>query len=186
LTQTIVRLDARGLCLPHGASIPALRRYGGRDLAQALEDVGVVDRGAVSVADSIGRSDLGRTLLGIERATYEARGTPASQAIPAFELLAEQGFNLGRDKGHNRSMAEALTVFLEYQGVESQAVVPEEGLAESRLIPDNAIPYADYTVCLEYTWRKGDFLTTGNRSTIAQYVLEKLRNYALDLGWIQE
>jgi hypothetical protein len=185
LTQTIVRLDARALCLPPGASVPALRRHGGEDVVEALKTMGVDDRGSASVSESVSRSDLGRALLGAERATFEARGTPASQATSAFELLAEQGFNLGRDKGHNRSMAGALSEFLSGATLESEAIVPEEGLADSRLIPDNAIPFADYTICLEYTWRRGDFLTTGNRSTIAQYVLEKLKNYASDLGWVR-
>jgi len=154
-------------------------------VVEALKTMGVDDRGSASVSESVSRSDLGRALLGAERATFEARGTPASQATSAFELLAEQGFNLGRDKGHNRSMAGALSEFLSGATLESEAIVPEEGLADSRLIPDNAIPFADYTICLEYTWRRGDFLTTGNRSTIAQYVLEKLKNYASDLGWVR-
>jgi hypothetical protein len=184
LTQTIVRLDGRALCLAPGTSIPALRRFGGEDLQVALADLGVVDRGEASVAESLARSDLGRALLGNDRATFEARGTPATQATPAFQVVAEQGFTLGKDKGYNRSMAQALTAFASAQSLGSEAAVPEEGLADSKLIPDNAIPFEDYTVCLEYTWRKGEFLTTGSRSTVAQYVLRKLRGYALDLGWL--
>jgi hypothetical protein len=64
-------------------------------------------------------------------------------------------------------------------------VAPESGLIGSRLLPDNAIARADHTVCIEYTWRRGDFLTTGNRSEAAQYILEKLKNYAADLRWIE-
>jgi hypothetical protein len=67
----------------------------------------------------------------------------------------------------------------------AEDVVPERVLADSALIPDNAIERDGHIVCIEYTWRKGEFLTTGNRSTIAAYILDKLKNYATDLRWIE-
>jgi hypothetical protein len=184
LTQTIVSLDARAVCLPPTASIPVLRRYGGADVKQGLADAGITDRGAASVVQAIARSDFGKVLMGATRATFEARGTPSTAALPAFQLLAETGFNLGRDKGYNKSMSEGLTEFVRQHEIAS-AVMPERNLAESSLIPDNAIERDGHIVCIEYTWRKGDFLTTGNRSTIAAYILEKLKNYAVDLRWVE-
>lgn len=40
-------------------------------------------------------------------------------------------------------------------------------------------------LCIEYTWRKGEFLDSGNRSTVASYILSKLKDYAIALGWVQ-
>lgn len=184
LTQTIVSLDARAVCLPPTASIPILRRYGGEDIRAGLTGLGITDRGAASVNQAISRSDLGKMLLGAARATFEARGTPSTSAVPAFRTLAESGFNLGKDKGYNTSMSDGLTPFLQAEGVKA-VVIPERALTDSRLIPDNAIERDGYIVCVEYTWRKSELLTTGNRSTIAQYILEKLKNYAVDLRWIE-
>jgi len=184
LTQTIVSLDARAVCLPPTASIPILRRYGGDDVRNGLHGLGILDRGDARVNLAISRSELGKMLLGAARATFEARGTPSTSAVPAFQTLAESGFNLGKDKGYNKSMSEGLTAFLRHQGIETDAV-PEQLLADSRLIPDNAITREGHVACVEYTWRKGEFLTTGNRSTVAQYILEKLKNYAVDLRWIE-
>lgn len=105
--------------------------------------------------------------------------------MPAFQIIADTGFNLGRDKGHNKSMAEAIAVFTKGEGLDTAPVVPEKGLGETNLIPDNAVPFSDETLCIEYTWRKGEFLAPGNRSTVASYVLGKLKDYAIGLGWLQ-
>ena len=51
------------------------------------------------------------------------------------------------------------------------------------LVPDNAVFYADNVQCIEYTWRKGEFLASRTRSAVAQYILDKLRNFARELGW---
>jgi energy-coupling factor transporter ATP-binding protein EcfA2 len=185
LTQTIVRLDARGVYLSPTATIPILRRYGGDDIQQALEEMGIKVQGPAAVAEIVKRSDIGQILLGIERSGFEARGTPSTQAVPAFQLIAETGFTLGRDKGHNKSMAEAISAFAKAEGIDSQAVVPEKGLAETNLIPDNAVPFSNESLCIEYTWRKGEFLDSGNRSTVASYVLGKLKDYSIALGWVQ-
>lgn len=185
LTQTIVRLDARGLYISPTACIPVLRRYGGADIQEALDEMGIKSHGPAAVSELVKRSDIGQAMLGIERSSFETRGTPSTQAVPAFQLIAETGFNLGRDKGHNKSMAEAISVFATSEGIDSQAVVPERGLADTNLIPDNAVPFSNETLCIEYTWRKGEFLDSGNRSTVASYILGKLRDYATGLGWLQ-
>lgn len=184
LTQTIVRLDAHAFCLTPTASIPVLRRFGADETQTALNEMGIGRPGPADVAQALKRSDLGQLLLGVERSTFEARGTPSTQAVPAFQRLAEGGFNLAKDKDLNRAMSRGLTAFLLSEDVQSEAVVPEQGLGESGLIPDNAVPFADEVLCVEYTWRSGEFLTTGHRSTAAAYILDKLKNYAVGLGWI--
>jgi hypothetical protein len=166
-------------------TIPVLRRYGGEEVQSALEELGLHRPGPAELAQIVKRSDVGQLLLGVERSTFEMRGTPSTQAVPAFQLLAERGFNLGKDKPHNASLAEAITAFMESEGIESEAVRPEKGFLSGALIPDNAVPYADETLCIEYVWRKGEFLHTRNRAAVAEYVLKKLRTYAIALGWIE-
>ena len=130
---------------------------------------------------------MGRLLAGEPLARFESRGTPAKEAGAAFQLLAERGFNLGKDKKLNQIMADAWRAFLKSKQDVEATVVPdichEKRLEFCALIPDNSIIYPDSAVCIEYTWRKGEFLSQGNRSNVAQYILEKLRNYARELGW---
>lgn len=185
LTQTIVRLDAHALYLSPTTTIPVLRRFGGEAVQDELNRLGIERPGPAEVRQAVKRSDIGQLLLGIERSTFEARGTPSTQAVPAFEVLARQGFNLGRDKDHNTSMGEAITGFMQSEEIESQALRPEKGFLAGALIPDNAIPFDDATLCVEYTWRKGEFLSSKNRATVAEYVLQKLQHYAIALGWVQ-
>jgi len=60
----------------------------------------------------------------------------------------------------------------------------EKALPFCSLIPDNSFYSNDLIITVEYTWRKGDFVVSANRSTIAQYILEKIKNYAVALEWI--
>jgi hypothetical protein len=39
------------------------------------------------------------------------------------------------------------------------------------------------SICIECHWRNGDFLTGKHRSTIAQYILNKLRDYIRQFKW---
>jgi hypothetical protein len=184
LTQTIVRLDAHAICLSPTASIAALSRFGSEETQKALKAMGIDRPGPAEVSQVLRRSDLGQLLLGVNRSMYEARGTPATQATPAFQLLAETGFNLGNDKEFNKGLCRAISGFLEAESIDSNAATPEAGLVDTPLIPDNAVEFADQTMCIEYTWRKGDFLSSANRSAVAQYILEKLKNYAVALRWV--
>jgi energy-coupling factor transporter ATP-binding protein EcfA2 len=184
LTQTIVRLDAHAVYLSPTTSIPILRRHGGEDVQALLNDLGIQRSGPADVSQTVRRSDLGQLLLGIERSTFEARGTPSTQAVPAFQQLADRGFNLGKDKGHNTSMSEAITAFMKAEEIESEAVVPEKGFLNGALIPDNAVPFANEILCVEYTWRKGEFLASKSRATVAEYILRKLKDYAVALEWV--
>jgi hypothetical protein len=185
LTQAIVRLDAHAVYLSPTTTIPVLRRYGDDEVQHALDEMGIPRTGPADVNQAVKRSDIGQLLLGIERSTFEMRGTPSTQAAPAFQLLAERGFNLGQDKALNTSMAEAITAFMQSEEIESEAVRPEKSFLKGAVIPDNAVPYANETLCIEYTWRRGEFLHTSNRATVAQYVLTKLKTYAVALGWVE-
>jgi hypothetical protein len=183
LTQTIVRLDCRALCLPPPASVRILRRFAPDEVRDLLQDVGV-GRPGKELIDSIERSDLGRFLSGTAKPTFEARGTPSTTATPAFQLLAsEHGFSAGRDKLLNRAVTDGLEYYFGEQSLLADKFLCELGLGFCPLIPDISIVQGDHVICLELCWRSGDHLTSGNRSAIAQYVLTKLRNYAREMGW---
>lgn len=114
---------------------------------------------------------------------FETRGTPAGDATAAFQLMADRGFNLGQDKNFNKMMAKASKELLERNEIDHLSVEAEKKLDFCDLIPDNSIHFNDHVTCVEYTWRKGDFLTSGNRSTASQYILGKLQSYVRQLGW---
>ena len=81
----------------------------------------------------------------------------------------------------------AIQVYLLSENVPFQTVVTETtAIEDAGLIPDIAVVGPEGTLCLEPTWRAGDFLTSGHRSTIAAYVLTKLQGYARELGWIPD
>jgi hypothetical protein len=46
-------------------------------------------------------------------------------------------------------------------------------------------PDRDEILCIEYTWRRSEFLGTNNRAGVAEYVLKKLKNYAVALRWVE-
>lgn len=186
LTQVIVQLDARLFCLPPTASITVLRRHGPEDVVSALSDLNIRPTGDQTVHRNLTRTDFGRFLTGNSRATYETRGTPSNTSVAAFELLSEVGFTTGRDKVYNAAMADALTSFYAIQKGPLPTVNSEQKLSFCPLIPDNSVEYENEVICIEYTWRTGDFLTPSNRSAIAQYCLTKLQNYSRELGWTNE
>lgn len=182
LIQMIVQLDVRVFGLPPTATVPVLRRFGPDDVRKDLEDLGVTDRGPSSIASAIRRSDLGKYLNGTVTPTFETRGTPSGTSAPAFSALAERGFTSGADKKLNRAVLEGLKVFLAEEGLAAENFRAEEGLGFVPLIPDTAFDLGEDIVCVEYTWRKGEFLVPKYRAAIAAYVLEKIRNYARELG----
>jgi hypothetical protein len=79
-----------------------------------------------------------------------------------------------------RSAIEALLADNEVPFVRATS---ETALPFCGLIPDNAFFFEDRVQCIEYTWRKGDFLASSRRSDVAQYILGKLQNYVRQLGW---
>jgi hypothetical protein len=186
LTTTIFKLNARAFYLPPACTIAILRRNGADNIRRSLAKLAVVDRGERKVNEYLGRTDLGRFLLGTSRAAYEMRGKPPEEAREALIKLGKRGYTYGRDKIHNKALRAALRGFLNKEQPNSAMVHAEEKLDFAELIPDNWVDRKQNVVCLEYTWRNGDFLRKGNRSGAAQYILEKLKSYATSLGWVAD
>lgn len=183
LVQTIVRLDARIVHIAPSLSVPVVRRFGPQAAVEVLEKLGITSRPPSDINNYFERADFGRLLLGTDSATAEIRGNPAHDARAAFELLAEEyGFGSGNDKKLNQALGDFLT-----QGQpELGEVVIEKKLPYMPLIPDVAIDTDDLVTGVELHWRSGDFLTTANRSEIAQYTLKKLKSYAVESGWASD
>lgn len=186
LTRTIVQLNAYALCLPPTAAASSIRNFSGASDMEILDTAGYRRYGAARGVRDLLRSDLGKLLAGVELSRFESRGTPGDDALAVFQLLAEKGFNLGRDKNLNKIMATGVEATLRDSSVPIERVTSEEKLSFCGLIPDNAVYTEGKVLCVEYTWRKGDFLASGNRSTVAGYILEKLRSYARQLGWTND
>lgn len=184
LTRAIVQLNASALCLAPTAAASCIRNFS--DSMELFDTAGYRRYGSARGVRDFGRSDLGKILSGVDLSRFEARGTPGEEATAAFQLLAESGFNLGKDKSLNRIMQTALESVMKDAEVPFEKTTAEEKLPFCGLIPDNAVYYDDRVQCIEYTWRKGDFLASGNRSAVAQYILTKLQNYARQLEWTSD
>lgn len=182
LVQTIVRLDARTVQLAPSLSVPIIRRYGPENAVEALKGMDIPARAPSEISEYFERSDFGRLLLGTDASTSETRGNPAHNASAAFDLLAsEVGLGSGTDKKLNQAVADFLT-----QRADFGDVTCERRLESVPLIPDVALELQDGVTCLELHWRSGDYLTASHRSEAAQYILGKLKNYALELGWVSK
>lgn len=183
LVQTIVRLDARAVHLAPSLTIPIARRFGPDEAVAVLQTLGIPSRPPSDITNYFDRSDFGRLILDTGSATAEIRGNPAHDARAAFELLAEEfGFGSGNDKKLNRAVGDYLTSGKPELG---EAVI-EKKMPYMPLIPDLAIDADEIVTSIELHWRSGDFLTTGNRSEIAQYILRKLKAYAVESGWASD
>ncbi|HVV81440.1 MAG TPA: hypothetical protein VHE35_00125 [Kofleriaceae bacterium] len=187
LTQAIFRLDARAFWFPPAAAAVILRKHGPAEVAELLEKE---DRSLASPADLRGyleRTDVGRYLAGSDRTASETRGRPAEEARRQLARVAQAyGYGGARDKVLNKAVLEAMVAFLPTLDITVAAAANEQGLPFcSSLIPDNQIDVGDRILCVEYCWRSGEGLASGRRSEVAQYALEKLRNYAVNLGWIE-
>ena len=184
LTRTIVQLSASTLCLPPSTASSCVRNFS--DEMPLFDDAGYRRYGPARGVQDLSRSDLGKFLANAPMSRFEARGTPGNEATAAFQLLAESGFNLGKDKKLNEIMATGIGQLLTNGQIPHERITAEEKLPFCPLIPDNAVYLEDRVQCVEYTWRKGDFLASSNRSAVAQYILTKLQNYARELGWVNE
>lgn len=181
LTQLIVQLDIRAFSLPPQVTVPSLRRFGSELIRDDLEALGVSDRGdRVNVAWR--RTDLGKYLNGTARETYESRGTPTTSSTTAFQLLAEKGFNAGKDKSLNRGMLDAITAFMGKEQLPVSGPQAETALDFCPLIPDNSFILNGEQHCIEYTWRAGQFLGPQKKAVTAAYILRKIQNYGRELG----
>jgi hypothetical protein len=181
LTRTIVQLNAMALCMPPSTAASCIRNLS--DEMELFDKAGYRRYGPARAVRDLTRSDVGKLIIGTSLSRFESRGTPGDEGGAAFQLLAETGFNLGKDKKLNQLMASGIKLLLDENKVPYLKVSTEKKLDFCPLIPDNAIHKESLIQCFEYTWRKGDFLESGNRSTVAQYILTKLKNYARELGW---
>ena len=187
LVQTIVTLDAHILGVPPPVSLPVFRRYGPDEMVQDLVDLQYSAKTPQEVSAYLARSDLGRHLAGEQRAVGETRGNPAENTRMIFETLLAYGggFQGGRDKALNQAFQQALLHHLTSTGASDFEVSAEQVVPFlPSLIPDISIVTEQSAHCIEPTYRKGDFLTSEHRATLARYCLEKLQNYARQLGWI--
>lgn len=184
LVQSILALDAHVVSVAPPLALATMSRYGTEEYKEALRDLKFASRPRSSVATYLERSDLGRRLRGEARSVGEGRGNPAQGAKKAFGKVAESiGFQGARDKALNRAFAESIRV--SFPEEESPVVSVESSLGFlPDLIPDVSIDDSRTVHCLEFTYRKSDFLVSANRSTIAQYCLTKLKNYAHSMGWV--
>ncbi len=182
LVQAIVRLDARATYLAPSLSVPVVNRYGPDAARSLLRDVGSNAKTPGSINTYFRRADFGRLLLGTAQAASETRGNPAADAAAAFDLLASThpGFQRGTDKLYNQ----AVGAFLAESAPDLGEVLVEKRSPFLPLIPDLSIVTEDLVTCVELHWRKGDFLTSAHRSDVAQYILDKIRSYATELGWL--
>jgi energy-coupling factor transporter ATP-binding protein EcfA2 len=180
LTRIIVQFDARAFGLPPQASVPILRRHGESDVVDVLTNASVrSDRTRMLTA--LKRSDFGRYLSGTAQATFENRGTPASASLSAFRAVGALGFTGARDKALNKALLEGIKEYFEDQTIAATHVVAETGLSFAPLTPDNAFEIDGYQHCVEYAWSTLQALD-GGRAAAAEYILQKLENYARELG----
>jgi hypothetical protein len=185
LVQTIVALDAHVVSAAPTLSLALWRKYAPEATQATLSDLGITARSPADVESYLARSDLGRRLDGQVRSINETRGNPAPDAQVAFGLYAENvGFGGARDKELNKAFAAALEYRYAGRG-ETPTVAAEQALSFiPRLIPDLSIVNSKGAHCLEFTYRSGDFLSSGKRAAVAKYCLEKLQGYARELGWV--
>jgi len=191
LVQTILQLNAHAFALGPTSSITALRQHGDSDLKLDFQKMGLTAPGPKLLQQSFGRSNLGKFITGTLTSSTEDRGTPGDTSLTAFKLIAEKGFTNGADKKLNHSMKEAITTFMNLEGVICLESKSEETLGFCPIIPDNHFLIESNDgqksiLCIEYTWRKEEFLNSHHKSEVAQYILEKLKNYSRELGWITE
>lgn len=180
LTQMIVLLDARAYGLPPQVSVPVLRKHG-PDWAQELLAQAGIETTPSKINTAIGRSDLGKFFKGTAPSTFENRGTPAVLSTAAFGALAAAGFQSGRDKLLNKGMLAGLESYFSNEGIGATDFKSETSLGFVPLTPDNSFVIDGNQHCLEYTWRAGEFLD-GGRAAVAMYILDKIENYARELG----
>jgi hypothetical protein len=182
LTRAIIQLDAHAFCLPPAASASCVRNFSDEDIP-VFSGIDYRRYGPAHGARDLSRCDLGKFILGKELNRFEARGTSAEKAEAAFNAMATAGFNLGKDKKLNGTMAAAWEKLLVENEMTFEKIESETKLDFCGLIPDNSIHLSDRVLCIEYTWRKGSYLKAGNRAAVATYILEKLRGYVRQQQW---
>jgi hypothetical protein len=184
LTQTIVQLEAHAFAIAPTTTISVLRQFGNEVTKKDLTTLKFKPQGVGACNEALGRSDLGRHLRGEQMAAYEARGNPGDASVAAFSLLVEDGLISGnRDREVNKAMAAALIEFLSEDDDTRIQVKAEKQVEGTQLIGDVQVLANDITHCIEFAWRKGEFMLPKNRSASAIYILRKLKSYATAMGW---
>lgn len=182
LTHTIILLNAHAFALAPSTCIAILRQYGPDAVKSDLAGLGLTSKGEAACITSVKRSDLGRHLAGEQRSAFETRGNPGDTSATAFSLLAENGhFANNRDRLLNKSVAKAIQAFVTQES-EMVKVSSESKMAGTNLIPDVSLSDDESAHGVEFAWRSRNYLVSQNRSACAQYILTKLKNYAVDLG----
>lgn len=183
LQQTIMRLEARAFNFSPSVSAPAIALFGEPTILRQVASLSSsYTKG--DLAQRLERSDIGRYLLGQGRAASEGRGTPATSSVEVHKRLAELGFGGGRDKTLNRAIGAAFSYFLQEKSPMSWTIKTETVLPFADIIPDVWLAGPDGLTTFELTWRAGDYLSSTRRGAVANYVLTKLKNYAIALGWV--
>lgn len=185
LTQAIFRLDARVFWMPPAALVAALRRHGPPEVQDMLERAGRTNPSPADLSVYLGRTDLGRHLAQVKGAAYETRGRPAEEARDMVASVAKDfGYGRGNDKKLNASLLQGWVEYVRSIGIDPVAAKAEQALDFCPgIIPDNQIDLGDRVLCIEYVWRTGNVLDSSRRSEAAQYALDKVHNYAVNLGW---
>jgi hypothetical protein len=181
LTRAIVQMNVRAICLAPTAAASCIRNI--PESMPIFDEISYRKYGPARAVRDLARSDLGKIVLGEKISRFEARGTPGDDASTAFKHLGKSNFTLGKDKNLNAIMASAIEKLLTDKNVAFSRITHETSLPFCPIIPDNAIFFDDRIICIEYTWRNSDFLSSAKRSTVAQYILEKIKNYTRELGW---
>ncbi len=185
LTQTILRLNARVFWLPPASIVTVLARYGPEEVKQIIQKFRKDTPTPSDISTYLQRTDIGKYFLNIRGSAYEIRGKPAEEAREIINKIAtEYGYSKGNDKVLNRALLLGFKDMFVDLGIEIKNEKAEESLQFcTSIIPDNQFEVDNHINCIEYAWRSGDILASNKRSEAAQYLLEKLNNYAVNFGW---
>ena len=185
LTQTILRLNARAFWLPPASIISVLTRYGPDEVKKIIHKYRKETPKPSDVSTYIQRTDIGKYFMNLKGATYEIRGKPAEEAQSILmDIASKYGYSRGKDKVLNKAFLKGFMDMFNDLGVEVKHEKAESGLDFcTSIIPDNQFEIDNHMICIEYVWRTGDILSSNRRSEAAQYILEKLNNYAVNFGW---
>lgn len=185
LTRTAFKLDARAFHLSPAATVALLRLHGPPEVVKILEILDVGDRRPSEVAEYLGRSEIGKFILGETAGSYEGRGRPPEAAAAQLSVVASDfGYQNGKDKQLNASLLRGvLDLLTSKQVTPTWSACEKATIPGGRVIPDVSFEIDGHIYCIEPTWRTGEFVQRANKGTIAAYIMKKLRKYAEELGW---
>ncbi len=187
LASAVYRLDLRVIGLSPATSIPLVRYHGPDDARRAIAAVWKKTYSKAEIERTIERSDLGKYITGLDESITEGRGHPATSSTDAYACLVKKyGLTGGHDKRLNAAIGSALRQWNDDQGVGFASAAIESKLQGYEIIPDVTMSAENVDLCLEFHWRAGDFLVPTHRAEIARYILEKVKTYSVELGWVSD